>query len=208
MVAATPGPFSGPVSGPPSGPPLDPTLETLVPQPSTRRNVVLGALAVVLLAGTWFLAPLLRPALVVTGGGLRSTADPMPLSLARVTATGPITVEAVGDARAAVVVGAWLVPEADGRADLTDLFAAVASPEDLLRASGIDPAGAALPQALADGETAWLMVAWRLTDCTATGDVEWGPVTVRSPLGVRRDLDIVGAGQAIMIDDALRAACR
>ena len=186
----------------------DPTLETLVPEPSVRRNAVLGALAVVLLAGTWFLAPLVRPALLVTGGGLRSTADPMSLSLARVTATGPLTVEAVGHAPAAAVVGAWLVPEVDGRADLADVFGAVATPEDLLRASGIDPADAALPQSLAGGETAWLMVAWRLTDCTATGDVEWGTVTVRSPLGVERDQDIVGAGQAIMIDDAVRAACR
>lgn len=185
----------------------DPTLETLVPEPSTRRNVALAALAVALLAGAWFLAPLLRPTLVVNGGGLRSTAEPPPISLARITATGPLTVEAVADTASADVVGAWIVPEADGHADLVELYGAVDSVEDLLRASGIDPADAALPHTLADGETAWLMVTWRLTDCAATGDVEWPPVTVRSSLGVERDLEIVGAGQAIIVDDALRAEC-
>lgn len=131
----------------------------------------------------------------------------MPISLLRVTATGPLTVESVADSGPAEVAGAWLVPEADDRRALANTSRA-ASAEALLRASDIDPDAAALPHELADGETAWLMVAWRLTDCDATGDVEWGAATVRSPLGIERTAEVAGGGQAFTIDDAMRATCR
>lgn len=185
----------------------DPTLATLVPEPSTRRNLVLGTAAVALLAGTWFLAPLLRPALIVNGNSYQQPLDGHPVSLVRITATGQLTVDAVGDTDVAEVVGAWVVPDSDSGPALLDVYGPEWSAEDLLRASGIDPDAATLPTSLSNDETVWLMVTWRATDCPLTGPAPWGDVTVHSPLGVERDQAMDGGAPAYLADETSGDGC-
>lgn len=178
----------------------DPTLATLIPEPSRRRNVTLAALAVVLLVGAWFGAPLLRPSLKQDSWGSIGPFKDVPVSLIRVTAAGAVTVERVTGSDSTEVAGAWVVPDADGWARLTDEYSPSATPEDLLRASGINPDAAALPQPLADGETVWLMVAWNVTDCPTVDLTSWGDVTVRSPLGIERTQELDGGGPLYLTD--------
>lgn len=171
----------------------DPTLATLIPEPSRRRNVTLAALAVVLLVGAWFGAPLLRPSLKQDAWGITGPFKETPATLVRVTAAGAVTIEGVTGNGDIEVVGAWVVPDEDGWARLADEYSPSDTPEDLLRASGINPDAAALPHALDDGETAWLLVAWRVEGCPAAG-TSWGDVTVRSPLGIERTQELDGGG--------------
>lgn len=178
----------------------DPTLAALIPQPSRRRNGALAALAVALLAGAWFAAPVLHPDLRQDAFGDIGPFKDVPASLIRVTAAGALTIERVTGTESTEVAGAWIVPDADGWARLTDEYSPSATPEDLLRASGINPDAAALPQSLADGETVWLMVAWHVTDCPTVDLTSWGDVTVRSPLGIERTLPLDGGGPVSVFD--------
>ena len=185
----------------------DPTLATLVPQPSRGRAAALTALAVVLLAAVWFAAPVLRPTLTQDATSHRSSAKDAPVSLYEISTAGPLTVERVTGTEAAEVAGAWLLPDVDGRHGLTDVHSPDSTPEDLLRASGIDPDAVALPQSLAAGETAWLMVAWRPAGCPVVDMTSWGDVTVRSPLGVERTQDLAGGGPLYPADTVVDPTC-
>ncbi len=98
----------------------DPTLATLIPEPSRRRTVALAALGVALLAAAWFLVPLLRPTLTQDAVSHRSSSKDVPVSVYEVTTAESLTIERVTGNPAAEVVGAWIVPGADGWADLTD----------------------------------------------------------------------------------------
>lgn len=180
----------------------DPTLATLVPESSARRNAVLAALAVALLAAAWFTAPLLRPTLAQEAWGSAGPFEDNPASLVRVTAAGPLTIERVTGTDVTEAVGAWVVPDDDGWADLADEYSPDATPADLLHASGINPDAAALPHALAGGETVWLLVAWRLTGCPTLDMTSWGDVVVRSPLGIERELELGGGGPLYSADAA------
>lgn len=185
----------------------DPTLATLIPEPSARRNVAFAALTVALLVAAWFALPLLHPGLRQDASGSLGGFKDSPISMYRVTAAGPLTVEGVRGTGPAEVVGAWIVPDKDGWVDLADSYSPDGSPEDLLRASGIDPDAAALPHTLANGETVWLVVAWRITGCPVVDMASWGDITVRSPLGIERRQELGGGGPLYPTDTVQTATC-
>lgn len=162
--------------------------------------MALATLAVVLLAAAWFGAPLLRPTLREDTWGSAGPFKDIPATLVRVTAAGPVTIESVTGTAVTEVVGAWVVPDEDGWARLADEYSPSGTPEDLLRASGINPDGAALPQALEGGETVWLLVAWRVTGCPAVDTSSWGEVTIRSPLGIERTQELGGGGPVTWVE--------
>lgn len=170
----------------------DPTVATLIPEPSRRRTVALTGLAVALLAAAWFVAPLLRPTLTQSGSGVTGPFGDSPATLYQVTAAGSLTIERVTGSEGFEVAGAWVVPDDDGWPRLADEYSPSGAPEDLLHASSINPDAAALPHELADGETVWILVAWRVTGCPVGEPGSWGEITVRSRLGIERDQPLTG----------------
>ena len=157
----------------------DPTLASLVPAPSTRRNVVLLVAAMTLLAGAWFSAQALRPSIVPmsTVGGAGPGDPGHVLTFMRVETHGwPwVVVDGVEGVAGAEVTHAWLVPEGD---DAVLLPPGDTGPLDTL------------PQRVAPDRTLMLAVQWVVTDCRGLDQLARPVVTLRSALGTTSHEDL------------------
>jgi hypothetical protein len=156
----------------------DPTIDALVPRGSARRNAVLVGLAVLLLAGLWYVPPLLRPALGDSDGGMvrEYVVDRQVVQLAGIEphGTGGVEVRSVGNVSGAHVLGAWVVAGNvwNGEAPATPDGP---SPRGFVASLGVGD-GDKLPRTVASGAEATLVVLWQVDDCQAlTGT----PPTVR-----------------------------
>jgi hypothetical protein len=156
-------------------PDVDPTLSALIPQPSIRRNLFLAAGALLLLAGVWASAPVLRPSVVGQTSAGTSTVlagGDQVLTMVELTPDGwpNVGVQSVKDLPGAKVAAAWVLPGAfaDPLASIDP--AAYTTGLDYLRASfphrSFD-ATSQLPHRLARGEPAQLFILWDITACSA-----------------------------------------
>lgn len=151
---------------------VDPTLASLVPAPSTRRNVVLVVAAMTLLTAAWFSAQALRPSIVPmsTVGGAGPGDPGHVITFMRVESHGwPwVVVDGVEGVAGAEVTDAWLVPEGDD--------ALMLPPGD---AGRLDM----LPQRVAPGRTLMLAIQWAVDDCRRLDPLAAPAVRLRSALG-------------------------
>jgi len=159
----------------------DPSLASLVPQPSTLRNVVLvvGALtALAALALTpWLGHPTAVPidsrggAALLAGGAITSVdLDP----------SAAVTLVRVDDVPGAHVVDAWVVRDNhDGTARLPD-------PDLADTAAGVTLGSSydALPAHVTAHENAALLVRWTIDDCTALDEGAEPALVLRNVVGL------------------------
>jgi hypothetical protein len=153
----------------------DPTLSTLIPQRSIRRNVLLAAGSLLLLAGVWASAPVLRPSVVGQTSAAASTVlagGDQVLTMVELTPQGwpNVGVQSVADLPGAKVTGAWVLPGAFVDPPASTNPANYAKGVDYLRASFPHrrfDATSELPQRLTRGEPAQLFILWDITACSA-----------------------------------------
>lgn len=189
----------------------DPTVDALIPRSPWWRPAVVVLLVALLLVAAWFSPVVLRPALTSAGGWSTSHADTDQVLTAHwVEARGVpwITVEEVRPVPGTEVLDVWLLheePGADTGPPLDALPDARNTLETLVPRSTLD--GAALPARVDHGAEAWLVIAWRVTDCQALADaVEAGGtfadepyVQISTPLAGRRS----GATPVTMLLDPM-----
>ena len=178
--------------------------DVLALAPPTRRRSVLAATAVAALAlGAAWSSAELRPALVhgsSAAGAAEELTDGRVLTglQLRARSIGPLEVVGVDDVPGARVLGAWVAPASPGPDRAPDgLFDG-----DPVRPEPGSALGAAqpVPAAVPDGDDAWLVVLWEVTDCDRAQSAVDGPVAhLRTALGlvVEETLpDIAGPGYA------------
>lgn len=155
---------------------VDPTLDALVPRGSAARSAAFVALGLALLAGLWFLPPLLRPDVVGHSAGGSAgwfAGDRRVVFFETLHPQGPgeIRVLGVEDVPGARVVDAWVL-DGDHFVPPDAIHPGPAgepqSASDYL-AVGVPAADESthLPRWIAAGRTATLVVLWEIRDCGA-----------------------------------------
>lgn len=171
---------------------VDATLETLVPQTSTRRRVLVGLALLLAVAWVWFGRPAIEQgyrwdsAQPVAGG------EPFLVSMWSVRPLWPgFVVLDVADVPGAEAVGVWAVPMApdgslptlvgDRRGPVGDDPAAWLASTEPMMASARQA-----PVRLDAGRTVAVVTLWRITDCSALA--RFGTETQDDPLAVNAGL--------------------
>lgn len=138
----------------------DPSVLQLVPASSRRRNVLLVAAGLAVLALAWFSPTVLRPSLGHSSGGSWSAIGPPHQVLAIVDLEPEVwpsaRIVSVGDVPGAEVERAWIV----GPADAAEM----------------------LPQRIGNGDHTQLAVLWHITDCARLQPTDWAEVRLQSAL--------------------------
>lgn len=176
----------------------DPTLSTLVPQPSRRRNLLLGVVGAFILWAAWASPPMLRPSIARLGSsGLWSALGPHHQVLVVVGLTADVwpyaTLSGVDDVAGADVAGAWLLPSAIDNVTFALTQADYANGLAYLKAQlpGQDLEAAKLPQRLRNDGTATLIILWDITNCSHLQASEPVNIEIRSVLGTTRRTSLV-----------------
>ena len=172
-------------------PESDPTLSTLVPQRSIRRNLLLGAAAVVLLVGASFSPQVLRPSVIhdsVGGSSAVLVRQHQVLTVVQLTPEGwpSVGVQSVGDLSGATVAGAWVLADASAGTGAATEPAEHATGLDYLRASyphGSFGAASRLPHRLGAGESGQLFILWDIVDCSRLVQGQRAQIELTSILG-------------------------
>lgn len=154
-------------------PRTDPTVDALVPRPRWWRPVVAALVIALALVAAWFSPVVLRPTLMSSGGWTTShDQTDQVLTTHWVEAHGipAVTVREVRPVPGTEVLGAWLLhaePGADGP-PVGELPDARSTLEALVPPAVLN--SATLPARVDNGATAWLVVAWQVTDCQSLAD--------------------------------------
>lgn len=187
----------------------DATLATLVPRPSVARNLLAVAAAVAVLVGAGMAPDYVTPQVTYGGGSaevLRVSRSVLTATDVIVTSKGDVELVDVGRAPGAELLGAWVLspaeidrfyasPDIDGRDPLhtLDLRYQGAAPLDRLR----------LPQRVEAGRSAYLVLLWTITDCSALRPGHVPDLTLRSPVGITTDVPLTDVAGATFSMEAL-----
>jgi len=170
-------------------PDSDPTLAALVPRRSVGRNLLLAAVALVVLVGAWASPPLLRTS--ITGGPTEASWAPVgPNQVVTETSLSPqgwpsVEVRSVDGVAGARLLGAWVLT---GDAMTSRNYVAPAdfgTGLDYLRSSypHADLGTTQLPRRLTPGQPSSLVTLWEIVDCAQLVEGEQPSVSLRSALG-------------------------
>ncbi|NMM22029.1 MAG: hypothetical protein HHJ11_00770 [Phycicoccus sp.] len=177
-----------------TAPGLDPTLSTLIPQRSIRRNLLLVAVALLLLVGLWVSPQVLRPSVVRDGFAAgTSTVLARQHQVLTVLGLAPegwpyVGVQSVGNLPGAKVAGAWVFADAvveSQVANQPDLYPTALA---YLRASfpRFDfGAASRLPHRLDPGKPAQIFILWDITDCSLLTESQQPQIELTSILWLK-----------------------
>jgi len=175
-------------------PESDPTLSTLIPQRSIRRNLLLVAVALLLLLGLWASPQALRPSVVPDSFAAgTSTVLARQHQVLTVLALAPegwpyVGVQSVGNLPGAKVADAWVFADAVVESQVANQPDLYPTALDYLRASfpRFDfGAASRLPHRLDPGEPAQIFILWDITDCSLLTESQQPQIELTSILWIR-----------------------
>jgi hypothetical protein len=175
-------------------PESDPTLSTLIPQRSIRRNLLLVAVALLLLLGLWASPQALRPS-VVPDSFAAGTSTVLARQHQVLTTVGLapegwpyVGVQSAGNLPGAKVAGAWVFAGAVGESQVANQPDLYPTALDYLRASfpRFDfGAPSRLPHRLDPGKPAQIFILWDITDCSLLTESQQPQIELTSILWIR-----------------------